>query len=134
MSDDRYEKGKAIVGSVMGKAGYAGIDELSKISPVHGRAIYEYCYGTVWAQPLISIKVKELILTAVCASQGEFEAVTRQVRGALAHGATKDEIIEAIVTCAPYIGYPRTNGSLRAAQSVFDEWGKREDWKPIPPK
>ena len=34
-------------------------------------------------------------------------------------------------TCAPYIGYPRTNGSLRAAQEVFDQWGKREDWKPV---
>jgi 4-carboxymuconolactone decarboxylase len=131
MSDERYEKGRAIVGSVMGRAGFEGIDELARISPVHGRAIYEYCYGTVWAQPLIDIKTKELILTAVCASQGEYEAVGRQVRGALAHGATREEVIEAITTCAPYIGYPRTNASLRAAQEIFDQWGKREDWKPI---
>lgn len=131
MSDDRYEKGRKIVGSVMGRAGFEGIDELARISPMHGRAIYEYCYGTVWAQPLLGIKLKELILTAVCAAQGEYDAVARQVRGALAHGATEKEIIEAITTCAPYIGYPRTNGSLRAAQGVFDQWGKREDWKPI---
>jgi 4-carboxymuconolactone decarboxylase len=131
MSDERYEKGRAIVGSVMGRSGFEGIDELARISPMHGRAIYEYCYGTVWAQPLLSIKLKELILTAVCASQGEYDAVARQVRGALNHGATREEIVEAITTCAPYIGYPRTNGSLRAAQAVFDEWGKREDWKPI---
>jgi 4-carboxymuconolactone decarboxylase len=131
MSDEQFEKGKAIVGSVMGRAGFEGIDELGRISPMHGRAIYEYCYGTVWAQPLIDIKTKELILTAVCASQGEYEGVGRQVRGALAHGATQKEVIEVITTCAPYIGYPRTNGSLRAAQEVFDQWGKREDWKPI---
>jgi 4-carboxymuconolactone decarboxylase len=115
----------------MGRAGFEGIDELARISPTHGRAIYEYCYGTVWAQPLLSVRQKEMILIAVCASQGEYDAVARQVRGALAHGASKEEIIEAITTCAPYIGYPRTNGSLRAAQGVFDEWGKREDWKPI---
>jgi len=131
MSDDRFEKGKAIVGSVMGRAGFETIAEIERISPMHGRAIYEYCYGTVWAQPLIDIKTKELILTAVCASQGEYDAVQRQVRGALAHGASQKEVIEAITTCAPYIGYPRTNGSLRAAQEVFDQWGKREDWKPI---
>jgi len=131
MSDDRFEKGKAIVGSVMGRAGLETIAEIERISPMHGRAIYEYCYGTVWAQPLIDIKTKELILTAVCASQGEYDAVQRQVRGALAHGASQKEVIEAITTCAPYIGYPRTNGSLRAAQEVFDQWGKREDWKPI---
>ena len=131
MSDDRFEKGKAIVGSVMGRAGFETISEIERISPMHGRAIYEYCYGTVWAQPLIDIKTKELILTAVCASQGEYDAVQRQVRGALAHGASQKEVIEAITTCSPYIGYPRTNGTLRAAQEVFDQWGKREDWKPV---
>ena len=131
MSDDRFEKGKAIVGSVMGRAGFETIAEIERISPMHGRAIYEYCYGTVWAQPLIDIKTKELILTAVCASQGEYDAVQRQVRGALAHGASQKEVIEAITTCAPYIGYPRTNGAQRAAQEVFDQWGKREDWKPV---
>ena len=131
MSDDRFEKGKAIVGSVMGRAGFETIAEIERISPMHGRAIYEYCYGTVWAQPLIDIKTKELILTAVCASQGEYDAVQRQVRGALAHGASPKEVVEAITTCAPYIGYPRTNGSLRAAQEIFDQWGKRDDWKPV---
>jgi 4-carboxymuconolactone decarboxylase len=132
MSDERFEKGKAIVGSVMGQAGFETIAEIAKISPVHGRAIYEYCYGTVWAQPLIDIKTKEFILTAVCASQGEYDAVQRQVRGALAHGASKEEVIEAITTCAPYIGYPRTNASLRTAQQVFDLWEeKKDEWRGV---
>lgn len=131
MSDDsRYEKGKAIALSCLGRAGEEGIGEIAGISPVHGRAIFEYCYGTVWAQPLLDIRTKELILTAVCASQGEYDAVQRQVRGALNQGATQEEVIEAITTCAPYIGYPRTNASLRAARTVFDQWEEREDWKP----
>ena len=131
MSSERYQKGKAIAGSVLGKAGQVRIDEIGKISPMHGQAIYEYCYGTVWAQPLLDIKTKELILTAICAAQGEYDGVERQVRGALNQGATPDEVIEAITTCAPYIGYPRTNGSLRAAQGVFDKWDEMaEEWKP----
>ena len=131
MSKKRFEKGKAIAGSVLGRAGLKGMKELKAISPMHYQAILEYCFGTVWAQPLLDIKTKELILIGVCASQGEYSAVQRQVRGALNQGATEKEIIEAITTCAPYIGYPRTNGSLRAAQAVFDEWPKRDDWKGI---
>ena len=42
-----------------------------------------------------------------------------------------EKIVEAITTCAPYIGYPRTNGSLRAAQSIFDQWGEVEEWKSV---
>ena len=92
MDDDRFERGKAIAHSCLGKAGEVGIGELTEIAPTHGRAIYEYCYGTVWAQPLLDIKTKELILTAVCASQGEYDAVQRQVRGALNQGATQDNL------------------------------------------
>ncbi len=131
MSKQQFEKGKAIAGSVLGRAGLAGIEELITMSPMHGEAIYEYCFGTVWAQPLLDIKIKEFILIAVCASQGEYGAVARQVRGALNQGATEKEIIEAITTCAPYIGYPRTNSSLRAAQGVFDEWAQRDEWKAV---
>ncbi len=131
MDKKAFEKGKAIAGSVLGPAGMEGMKELKAISPMHYQAILEYCFGTVWAQPLLDIRTKELILTAVCAAQGEYGAVARQVRGALNQGASGKEIIEAITTCAPYIGYPRTNASLRTAQSVFDEWGKRDDWKGI---
>jgi 4-carboxymuconolactone decarboxylase len=130
MSDEQYAKGRAIAGKALGRDGLERIDELAKISPVQGRAIFEYCYGQVWAQPLLDIKTKELILIAVCASQGEYDGVERQVRGALNYGATEKEIIEAITTCGPYIGYPRTNASLRAAQQVFDEFAKHDEWKP----
>ena len=109
-----------------GATGWSASTVSAKISPVQGRAIFEYCYGQVWAQPLLDIKVKELILISVCASQGEYDGVERQVRGALNYGATEKEIIEAITTCGPYIGYPRTNASLRAAQKVFDEFPKQE--------
>ena len=104
MDNERYEQGKAIALSVLGKSGKERIEQLSEISPMHGRAIFEYCYGTVWAQPNLSIKIKLFILISVCASQGEYDGVERQVRGALNKGATQDEIIEAITTCAPYIG------------------------------
>jgi 4-carboxymuconolactone decarboxylase len=131
MSEDRYAKGKAIAGSVLGRDGLKGIEELERIAPMHGRAVVEYCFGTVWAQPLLDIKTKEFILIAVCASQGEYEAVARQVRGALNQGATEKEIIEAITTCAPYIGYPKTNASLRTAQRMFEEFPKHEGWKAV---
>ena len=131
MDNERYEQGKAIALSVLGKSGKERIEQLSVISPMHGRAIFEYCYGTVWAQPNLSIKIKLFILISVCASQGEYDGVERQVRGALNKGATQDQIIEAITTCAPYIGYPRTNASLRAAQEVFDQWDEKDDWKSI---
>jgi len=131
MSDKQFKRGKKIMGSVLGRAGAEGIKELTKISPMHGRAVLEYCFGTVWDEPHLSIKIKELILIAVCAAQGEYDAMARQVRGAINQGATRKEIIEALTTCAPYIGYPRTNASLRMASKTIDEFKKHPEWKGI---
>ena len=125
------ERGRKIMRSVLGSVGDHGIAELTRISPMHGRAVLEYCFGTVWAEPHLSIKTKELILIAVCAAQGEYEAVERQVRGAINQGATSKEIIETLTTCAPYIGYPRTNASLRTAQKIIDEFKHHPEWKGV---
>ncbi|MET0922731.1 MAG: carboxymuconolactone decarboxylase family protein, partial [Xanthobacteraceae bacterium] len=51
-------------------------------------------------------------------------------RGALNRGGTREEIIETILQCAPYVGFPKTNHALKAAKDVFDRWeAKKEDWK-----
>lgn len=131
MSDKRLKRGKKIMGSVLGSAGAHGIKELTKISPMHGRAVLEYCFGTVWDEPHLPIKIKELILIAVCAAQGEYDAVARQVRGAINQGAKREEIIEALTTCAPYIGYPRTNASLRVAAKTIEDFKKHPEWKAV---
>lgn len=131
MSDKQFKRGKKIMGSVLGRAGAHGIKELTRISPMHGRAVVEYCFGTVWDEPHLPIKIKELILIAVCAAQGEYDAMARQVRGAINQGATREEIIEALTTCAPYIGYPRTNASLRMANKTINDFKKHPEWKGI---
>ena len=133
MSDEQDLK-KARPSSVRSWDGRAsrGIDGLAKISPMHGRAIYEYCYGTVWAEPHLSIKIKEFILIAVCAAQGEDDAVERQVRGALNQGATQKRSSKRSPPAPPTSAIPRTNASLRTAQQVFDLWEeKKDEWKGV---
>ena len=53
-------------------------------------------------------------------------------RGALNRGAKREEVIETILQCAPYVGFPKTNHALKAAKDVFDRWeAKKEDWKAL---
>ncbi|HKA41247.1 MAG TPA: hypothetical protein VKF40_04570 [Burkholderiales bacterium] len=47
--------------------------------------------------------------------------------GALNQATTQKEIVESITTCAPCIGHPQTNASLRTAQQAFDEWEGQKD-------
>ncbi len=131
MLSERAKRGKAIRDAAFGRAGLATWEELNEIAPVHANAILEYCFGTIWNRPQLDLKTRELIVIAAGAAQDLPEEVEVHVRGALNRGASREEIVETIVQCAPYIGFPKTNHALRAAKRVLDQWEKREDWKSI---
>ena len=58
--------------------------------------------------------------------------VALHARGALNRGAKREEIIETILQCAPYVGFPKTNHALKAAKDVLERWeAKKEDWKAL---
>jgi 4-carboxymuconolactone decarboxylase len=131
MSDDRIARGKKIRDEAFGKEGLKRWEELNAICPTHARAIHEYCFGTIWDRPHLDLKMRELIVIAAAAASDLSGEVALHARGALNRGASRDEVIETILQCSPYIGFPKTNHALKAAKEVFDQWDtKKEDWKP----
>jgi 4-carboxymuconolactone decarboxylase len=121
--DDRVEKALEIRKKlgIYGEDGHGGLGELAKISSVHAQSILEFCYGTGWNQPLIDTKTRELLVIACAAAQDLSGEVGMHTQGALNQGWTREEIIEAIVGLCPYMGFPKTNHALKAAQKVFDK-------------
>jgi 4-carboxymuconolactone decarboxylase len=132
MSDDRAGRGKKIRDEAFGKDGLKTRDELNTICPTHARAIHEYCFGTIWDRPHLDLKTRELIVIAAAVASDCPNEVALHARGALNRGGTREEIIETILQCAPYVGFPKTNHALKAAKDVFDRWEtKKEDWKAL---
>jgi 4-carboxymuconolactone decarboxylase len=132
MSQDRAARGKKIRDEAFGKDGLKTWDELNAICPTHARAIHEYCFGTIWDRPHLDLKTRELIVIAAAAASDCPNEVALHARGALNRGAKREEIIETILQCAPYVGFPKTNHALKAAKDVFDRWEtKKDDWKAL---
>lgn len=126
MSGDRYVKGieirKAL--GVYGPEGVSGsFTEFEAIAPAHSRAIVEYCFGTCWDQPLLDQRTREMLVVAAAAAQDLPEEVETHARGLLNQGASPGEIVEAIVSLCPYIGFPKTNHALRAAKRAIEPGG-----------
>ncbi len=128
MNQERIKKGRAIRKSGFGPAGEKRWDMLNALDPGHAESVLDYCFGTVWARPGLDLKFRSLIVIAVAAASNFPEEVEMHTRGALNRGATREEIIETIVQCSPYIGFPKTNHALQAAKRVFDHWEERKDW------
>lgn len=132
MADDRYLRGKAIRDEAYGKDGTAYWENINRISPTHARMIHEYVFGTIWDGPDLDLKTRGLITIAVAATLDAGHEVGQHTRGFLNRGGTKEEVIATILQCSPYIGFPKTNHALKAAQAIFDQWEeKREEWKPL---
>ncbi len=129
MGDDGVmEQGRALRFGSLGPAGEERFKELSAIDPGYARSILEYCFGTIWSRPGLDLKVREFIVIAAAAAQDLPGEVEMHVRGALNRGATREEIIETVVQCAPYIGLPKTNHALQAANRVIEGWDAHPEW------
>lgn len=101
--------------------GGQGRDGFFTISPAHNQVILEWCFGMIWNQPLLDIKTKELLVIAASTVNQCENELEWHVRSALNAGLTRDQIIEAIAQCSPYIGLSKTNQGLRAAKRALDE-------------
>ncbi len=131
MTEEEYRRGKEIRDVAFGKEGIDRWEALNEFVPAHARAIQEYVFGQMWDRPHLEMKFRELIVIACAAAQDLSGEVKLHTRGALNRGATKDEVLDTILNCTPYIGFPKTNHALAAAKEIFDEWeANQEEWKP----
>ncbi|MED5580427.1 MAG: carboxymuconolactone decarboxylase family protein [Nitrospinota bacterium] len=107
--------------------GGQGHDGFYTISPAHNQVIFEYCFGMVWNQSFLDLRTRELVVIAVSTANQCDNELEWHVRSALNAGLNRDEIIEAITQCSPYIGLSKTNQGLRVAKKAFDSLDEKSD-------
>jgi len=103
---------------IYGTGGQAD-DGLYRISRAHNHSILESCFGMVWNTPLLGMKARELLVIAASTANQCDNELEWHVRSALKAGLTREEIVESIAQCSPYIGLSKTNQGLRAARRAF---------------
>ena len=91
-----------------------------KTCPEVGKA-YTGLFKAVMDQPALDAKTKQLILIAVMSSRNYPQGVRAHVPLALAAGATREELIEAVVTPLPVSG---VDGVIECLQPVLELTGE----------
>ncbi len=115
---------------IYGKGGQSGRG-FWKFAPLHAQAIFEYCFGIVWAQPLLDLKQREIIVISALAANNLEDEVEWHIRSGMNLGLTRDEIIEVLTTLSPYIGLPRTNHAFKAALRAFEKADRENGIEPV---
>ncbi len=124
MQTDRYEAGKQRFMEINPGGAQNLLNVLNEVSPDLARFVAEYAYGDIFGRNDLDFKHRELITIAVLATQGGCEPqLDLHINSALNVGLTVGEIVESILHCAPYIGFPKTINAMLVAKNIFEQRG-----------
>lgn len=119
---DRFEAGLAMRKKVLGEAhverSLAAVTEFSR--PVQ-ELVTEYCWGAVWTREGLDRRTRSLLNLVMLTALNRGHELAVHVRGAIANGVTEQEIQEALLQTAVYVGAPAALESFRIAERTLGE-------------
>jgi len=124
MADDKRAQGRAMRRKLMGDA-YA--DKLDKNLYTHpimekfAQYTQEAVFGGLWTRPGLDLKTRALITVISDTATGREAELKLHLRFARNQGWTEDELSEAILHLAGYVGAPLVREALLCAVETFKE-------------
>jgi len=124
LPSERYERGEKLLRKIDGdKVADNLIEDYKELAPDFTRYLIEFAFGEIYAREG-DAKQRELIAIASLATMGGCDKqLGTHVRGAFNVGLTESEIVEAVMTLIPYIGFPKALNALAVVKHVVDKRG-----------
>lgn len=121
---DRRERGEELLRKIDGdKVADNLLARYEQLAPDFTRYLVEFAFGEIYAREG-DLKQRELIAIASLATMGGCDAqLETHVHGAFKVGCTQDEIVEAVMTLIPYIGFPKALNAMSIVKRVVDKRG-----------
>jgi 4-carboxymuconolactone decarboxylase len=122
MSDERYERGRALLDRINPENAQRLEENLKAVAPDMARFVCEFAYGDIYSRPGLDVKSRELATVAALTAIGNAPLQLKShIDGALNAGWGRREVVEAIMQMAVYAGFPAALNGLYAAKEVFKE-------------
>lgn len=83
--------------------------------------ITEAAWGHVWSRGTITLRERSMMTLALLAGLGNFEELALHTRATANTGASRDDIMEAMLHVAIYAGVPRANHAIKIVKQVLAE-------------
>jgi 4-carboxymuconolactone decarboxylase len=83
--------------------------------------ITDAAWGHVWARETITARERSMMTLALLAALGNFDEFKLHLRATANTGASKDDVLEALLHVAIYAGVPRANHAIKIAKEIFAE-------------
>lgn len=121
---DTFARGMAIRRDMFGPEGAEkALENATAFTGPFQDILTRYCFGEVWSRPPFDRKMRSLLTIAILASISKPNQLKAHVRGAVANGATVEEIREVLIHVMIYGGVPAAADSFGQAAEVLKELG-----------
>jgi 4-carboxymuconolactone decarboxylase len=125
---DRFNDGMKTRRTVLGDA-HVNRAEASKtpFDEPFQTLITEGAWGTVWTSDKITLRERSMLTLALLAATGNFEEIAMHIRATANTGASKDDVMEAMMHVAIYAGVPNANHAIKIAKATYAEMEAAND-------
>jgi 3-oxoadipate enol-lactonase / 4-carboxymuconolactone decarboxylase len=107
-----FEIRRAILGDAHVDKAIANTSEFTK---EFQELITRYAWGTIWARPGLSRRMRRLLVLAMTAALGRWEEFTLHLRAGLEHELEPCDLKEVLLQVAVYAGVPAANTGFKIA-------------------
>lgn len=88
--------------------------------------ITETAWGNLWADDTISRRERSMLTLALLAATGNFDEIPMHIRATANTGASKDDVMQALLHVAVYAGVPAANHAIKLAKQTYAEMEAQE--------
>jgi 4-carboxymuconolactone decarboxylase len=119
---ERFQRGWQRLIEVDAEGGERVIESLKGTAPDLGRYVVEFAYGEIYQRPVLDLRQRQLITISALTTLGGAEPQLEvHINAGLNVGLSAREVVEAILHCIPYTGFPRVLNAIFVAKRVFEE-------------
>lgn len=124
--DERFERGERLLRLVDGdRVAENLLHAFEELAPDFTQALVEFAFGEIYARDG-DLRQRELVAIASLATMGGCDAqLETHLHGAFSVGLSQSEIVEAVMTLVPYIGFPRTLNLMAILKRVVEKRAAR---------
>ena len=124
MADEVFDRGLKLRTHMFGAAHAVGqVEKATDFNRPLQEWITRECFGEAWHRPALDHKTRSLITLSMLTAMSREQEIKVHVKGAIANGATKEEVREVLMHAIIYCGVPRVVGAFRAAVEALKELG-----------
>jgi len=118
-NNTRHESGLNVMAELFSQEVRTGMEEIKDISPDLWNMIVSFGFGELYSRNRLTLQQREYITLTTLITQGAFDQFKVHLQAALNIGVSKEEIIEIIIQCVGYVGFPKAVQAMGIAGEIF---------------